>query len=141
MSEYSQNRKVNRILDANLNRAKEGLRVCEEVARFVLDNPKLTSRLKAARHKIDRLARSLASSPELLKMRKSLSDVGRNNSAGELKRENVDDIFRANIQRCKESMRVLEEFSKLSDLKAALKFKALRYEIYDIEKVIFKNLS
>jgi len=38
--------KVGRIIDANLNRVKEGLRVCEEITRFILDNHKFTLNLK-----------------------------------------------------------------------------------------------
>ncbi len=126
--------KINRIIDANINRAKEGLRVCEEIVRFILNSRELTSGLKRVRHKISLLAGSLASQDKLLKERASLKDVGRGIRACELKRESLRDIFSANIQRVKESIRVLEEFSKLINIKAALGFKAIRYEIYEIEK-------
>ncbi|MCX5693910.1 MAG: thiamine-phosphate pyrophosphorylase [Candidatus Omnitrophica bacterium] len=113
LSETSQNNNVGRVIDANLNRAKEGLRVCEEVARFILDDYKFTAQFKAARHKIDNLA----------------------------KRGNCKDIFWANIQRIKESLRVLEEFSKLINARAALGLKQLRYKTYEIEKESFKKIS
>ena len=41
-----------RIIDANANRAREGLRVLEEHARFVLADALLTERVKACRHRL-----------------------------------------------------------------------------------------
>lgn len=128
--------KINRVIDANINRAKEGLRVCEEIARFILDNRQLTSNLKIIRHDLTSLSTSLVSRDELLKERSSIKDVGRFIKGNELKRNGLNDIFFANIQRVKESVRVLEEFSKLINLKAALGFKSIRYKIYEIERKI-----
>ena len=130
-----------RVIDANLNRVKEGLRVCEEVMRFILDNHKFTSLLKKIRHEVDILSRKIYSTSVLLATRKSQSDVGRFNFQGELKRSDCKDIFWANLQRVKESLRVLEEFSKLVNIKAAKGFKQLRYDIYEIEKESFKKIS
>lgn len=130
-----------RIIDANLNRVKEGLRVCEEITRFILDNHKFTAQLKESRHKIDHLARKIYAPAKLLNQRRVQTDAGRCNSCGELKRSNCKDIFWANIQRVKESLRVLEEFSKLVDIRAALGFKQLRYKVYEIEKASFKKIS
>lgn len=127
---------VNRVIDANINRAKEGLRVCEEVARFILDNRQLTSKLKTIRHSLTSLSQSLVSRDELLKERSSVKDVGRSIKANELKRDGLGDIFYANLQRVKESIRVLEEFSKLINIKAALGFKDIRYKIYEIERKV-----
>ena len=128
--------KINRVIDANINRAKEGLRVCEEIARFILDNQQLTSGLKMIRHNLTSLSASLVSRTELLKERSSIKDVGRFIKANELKRGGLEDIFFANIQRVKESIRVLEEFSKLINIKAALGFKNIRYKIYEIERKV-----
>jgi len=132
---------IYRIIDANLNRVKEGLRVCEEVTRFILDEYRLTARFKQIRHKIDSLSSKVYSPAKLLSQRKAQADVGRFNSHGELKRDNCKDIFWANLQRTKESLRVLEEFSKLVDNAVALGFKQLRYKIYEIENEAFKKIS
>ena len=132
---------IGRIIDANLNRTKEGLRVCEEITRFILDNHKFTALLKEIRHKIDSLGRKIYPPVKLLKVRSARTDVGRLNSCGETKRDNCKDIFWANIQRVKESLRVLEEFSKLVDVQAALGFKQLRYKVYEIEKESFKKIE
>lgn len=141
MPRTSRENNIYRIIDANLNRVKEGLRVCEEITRFILDNRKFTALFKKIRHQIDTLARKIYPASLLLGERKSNSDVGRFNSYGELKRSNCKDIFWANIQRIKESLRVLEEFSKLVDAKSATGFKQLRYKVYEIEKESFKKIS
>ncbi|MBU0548293.1 MAG: thiamine-phosphate pyrophosphorylase [Candidatus Omnitrophica bacterium] len=132
---------IHRIIDANLNRAKEGLRVCEEITRFILDNHKLTLSFKKTRHGIDGIIKKTYPASVLFKERNSNGDVGRLNSRDELKRDSCKDIFWANIQRVKESLRVLEEFSKLVDAEAALCFKQLRYKVYEIEKDSFKKIS
>lgn len=129
------------MIDANINRAKEGLRVCEDLCRFVLDDKALTSGLKRIRHGIDSLTRGICRDPRLCEQRDSLKDVGlkvRNKS--EFVRKDLADVFRANLQRVKESIRVLEEFSKLDDVKLALGFRNLRYAIYDLEKKAAKKL-
>jgi len=133
--------KINRILDANINRIKEGLRVSEEIARFILDDPGLTRELKRARHSINRAVECLPGSKRLLLERDSEKDVGKEIYAGELKRKGISDIFFANMQRSKESLRVLEEFSKLLDKKAAVSFKKIRYALYEIEKRAAKKVA
>ncbi|MDD5660498.1 MAG: thiamine-phosphate pyrophosphorylase [Candidatus Omnitrophica bacterium] len=137
----SRDNNIYRIIDANLNRAKEGLRVCEEITRFILDDYKLTALFKELRHKVDNKSRKIYPAWKLISRRNSGSDVGKLNYRGELSRRNYRDIFFANIQRVKESLRVLEEFSKLADSRGALGFKQLRYKVYEIEKYSFKKVS
>ena len=132
---------VNRIIDANINRAKEGLRVCEEISRFILNSRDLTSQLKDTRHRIDLIFKQLPKKILLLEQRKSTSDVGRCLYNNELKRKNCQDIFFANIQRVKESVRVLEEFSKLININIAIEFKKIRYDIYETEKRFAKKAT
>ena len=135
-------RGINRIFDANINRIKEGLRVCEEITRFLICSISLTAGYKRIRHKINTLTGELASSKELFKERQSLTDTGRNiKLSSELKRKNPADIFLANMQRVKESVRVLEEFSKLKDTRVSLGFKRIRYQIYELEKKTSKRLA
>ena len=132
---------INRIIDANINRAKEGLRVCEEITRFILNSRDLTSQLKNIRHRIDLIFKHLPKNIILLEQRKSSSDVGRCLYNNELKRKNYQDIFFANIQRVKESVRVLEEFSKLINVNIAIEFKKIRYDIYETEKRFAKKAT
>lgn len=141
MPKYSKTKAINRIIDANINRAKEGLRVCEEITRFVLNSHGLTSEFKTIRHKIDGIIKVIPAYKDLLKTRESFSDVGKNIYINELKRKGVKDIFFANIQRVKESIRVLEEFAKLKNANLAIAFKKIRYNIYEIEKKAVKRIS
>jgi len=132
---------IHRIIDANLNRVKEGLRVCEEFTRFILNDRSLTAQFKLYRHEIEAISKKNYSFSMLLSERQALADVGRKNYRGELNRGNFRDIFWANIQRVKESLRVLEECAKLEKKAAALRFKRLRYKVYEIEKKSFKKIS
>lgn len=141
MQSYSKSKKFYRIIDANINRAKEGLRVCEEITRFILDDRHLTSELKKIRHEIGAISKKLpASFLDLLEVRSSRKDVGRDIYINELKRKNLPDIFFANIQRVKESIRVLEEFAKLANKSIAIEYKTIRYDIYEIEKKAAKKI-
>lgn len=122
-----------RILDTNLNRCKEGLRVVEDTCRFILCDDILYKKIRKARH----LASKYLSDKyeELLNARNSIKDSGR--KAKEQSRENLRNIVIANFKRAEESLRVLEEYSKIIDFDIALKYKALRYEVYTIEKRMF----
>ncbi|MBI4981670.1 MAG: thiamine-phosphate pyrophosphorylase [Candidatus Omnitrophica bacterium] len=141
MVNYTSSNNINRIIDANINRAKEGLRVCEEITRFILNDGILTSTLKETRHEISAVANKCFLTKELVEARESQFDSGRNIQANELERKDLPDIFFANIQRVKESIRVLEEFSKLLSKKSALKFKNIRYNIYEIEKKALRKIE
>jgi len=110
--------------------------VCEEIARFVLDNQRLTAELKTLRHRIDTAIKKMPSRMALMQSRDSLRDVGKSLEANGLKRNGLADILFANLQRVKESIRVLEEFSKLKNIRAAAEFKKIRYRIYVVEKNI-----
>ena len=129
--------KVLRVIDANLNRAKEALRVCEDVTRFFFDNKKLTRNYKVLRHDLTDATTSLSENHrKMIAARNILNDVGVSSTKSELKRRNIKDIFFANTQRAKESVRVLEEFTKLLSPKAAQGFKKARYKIYELEREI-----
>jgi thiamine-phosphate pyrophosphorylase len=128
-------RGVNRILDANINRLKEGLRVCEEVCRFVLEDTELTAAFKRLRHEADMLSSRLNRMEALIGSRSTGTDVGTTITApGEFSRGSLEDVLYANIQRVKESLRVLEEFSKLKNCGTAAGFQKARYRVYEIEK-------
>jgi len=135
-------KEIFRIIDANFNRSREGLRVCEEVTRFIWNSSSLTRDLKAARHTItDILKGTPASSKILFETRDVISDVGRKERRkSEMGRLDYSDIFSANIERAKESLRVLEEFFKLIDKNSSAKFTKLRFKVYEIEKKALSHL-
>lgn len=131
--------KIFRVIDANFNRAKEGLRVCEDVARFVLDEEKNARDYKDVRHALSEACLKVIKS-QGIGARSIETDVGRATTPAELKRKSVNDIFYANSQRAKESVRVLEEFLKLVDAREALRVKKIRYQIYALERKVFEKL-
>ncbi len=134
-------KKINRLIDVNLNRAKEALRVCEEIARFVIEEPELSMSYKKLRHRITQISSTLnLDLKTLLNSRNIKADVGKKSIISELRRVDVVDIFFANTQRLKESVRVLEEFSKVINKTAAVKFKTLRFKVYALEKKTSKVL-
>lgn len=132
-------KKLYRILDANFNRAKEGLRVCEDTCRFFCNDRSLTKRYKNVRHQLTDIAESLGIL-RALDARDIDGDVGKRSTATELKRRTVADIFYANSQRVKESVRVLEEFAKLADRRPAGGLKKVRYRIYALEKAMARKI-
>ncbi len=125
-----------RILDANTNRLKEGLRVIEDIARFVKEDKKIMGEIKKARHNIDSYIKAI--SPDYKKQinfRESKQDIGKKTyTESEFKRKNLQEILISNFKRVQESLRVLEEISKIKDVKTAEKFKQLRFKIYELEK-------
>ena len=127
--------KLLRIIDANLNRAQEGLRVCEDITRFILNEKGLTRYFKTIRQDVGTLAKKIYTGKALLlRSRNVKRDIGKKTTYREGKRSSIEDVFRANIQRAKESLRVLEEISKLLNKKISQDFKRIRFKVYEIEK-------
>lgn len=137
------NKTVLRIIDANFNRSREGLRVCEEMARFILNSPAITKELKSVRHSVSAIVKDVSADSQALYLsRDSERDVGRaSRMKSEMARPRLADIFTANMERVKESLRVLEEFFKMTDKKASIKCSALRFKVYDIEKKAVKRIE
>ncbi|MBU0672443.1 MAG: thiamine-phosphate pyrophosphorylase [Candidatus Margulisbacteria bacterium] len=130
--------KVERIIDANINRAVEGLRVMEEVARFVVEAKKMTEQLKKMRSRVRKLAKQFAG----IKQRKALTDVGNKlYTKSEKKRKTIKDVVVANAKRVQEALRVLEEFSKLIKPSLGKSFKTIRFKVYDLEQKIYQALT
>ena len=134
--------KIYRIIDANLNRSREGLRVCEEIVRFGLENSQLNEELRRLRHKITEAAKSLPMSmEELLACRDSESDVGNRPLGNNIEKTNYREIFISNMQRVKEALRVLEEFSTAVDRGVGENFRRMRFQVYTLEKNIVERFS
>ena len=118
-----------RVIDANLNRLKEGVRVIEDIARYINNDRVLASKLKEIRHqsRIDDLQ-------NLLNSRDSINDVLRPTVTSEMNRDSLESIIIANYNRAQESSRVLEEMYKIVDPALSENFKSLRYALYQLEK-------
>ncbi len=132
-----------RILDANANRAREGLRVVEEYARFVLESPALAARSKGLRHEFaDALAYLTAALPggacDLEAARDTPGDVGTDLSTpAEAARPNSLAVARAGMKRLQEALRALEEYAKPVSADAGARFERVRYAAYALEPVLF----
>ena len=131
MAAKKRNIKYLRVIDANLNRAREGLRVIEDTARFITGNNKAFEELRKARHTLDKITRNIY--PELLSQRDSRADAGRAIKE-ENTRKGMKSLLSANFRRIEESLRVLEEYAKIISRGAAPVFKRLRFKMYTLEK-------
>jgi thiamine-phosphate pyrophosphorylase len=129
-----------RILDANLNRAREGLRVLEDFARFLADNHDVSLQLKSMRHDLVAAEKQLFADAaigmaERLQFRDTEGDVGTSQMTdGEQQRSALADVVIANARRVEESLRSLEEFGKLVSAPFSAAMKSLRYDAYTVEK-------
>lgn len=127
-----------RVIDANSNRAREGLRVLEDVARFVLDDRTLCEHAKILRHELvaaGRLLEQQGDASPTLQARDTASDVGTElTTAGELSRRTLLDVVKANCHRAQESLRCLEEFGKLLSPEYSGAIRQLRYQSYILEQ-------
>ena len=122
--------KILRIVDANLNRCREGLRVLEDTARFLWNEEKRFLEFRKFRHQVDALTRDWYKF--LVESRSSLDDAGR--TIKEEKRADTDAIVFANFRRCEVSLRVLEEYGKIFSSTWSQNFKAIRFALYTLEK-------
>jgi len=120
---------VYRILDANLDRAREGLRIIEEWCRFGLNSAPMANECKQMRQE-------LASwhSKELREWRDTPGDPGTDlTHPGEEQRSSVHQLLQANLCRVEEALRVLEEYGKLYKPEMGAACKQMRYRVYTIE--------
>lgn len=124
-----------RIIDANANRVREGLRVVEEYARFRCNDGALTATLKDLRHEVSHLLSAPAVADALVAARDAPRDVGADSATpSEQERSDMDAVVRANLKRVQEGLRVLEEYGKLLDPATGAAFKHLRFDAYQLEQ-------
>ncbi|MDR1122852.1 MAG: hypothetical protein LBL02_02375 [Endomicrobium sp.] len=124
---------VFRIIDANLNRCREGLRVVEDSLRFIFDDKILYKNIRSVRHGVDKILRNKYG--ELIKKRDSVEDSGRQILETTAKKLPV--VIIANFKRVEESLRVLEEYSKVFAPETSIDFKKQRYLTYTTEKKVY----
>jgi thiamine-phosphate pyrophosphorylase len=125
---------IERLIDANLDRAREGLRVMEEWARFALERPDLVWRCKDLRQQLGQLhderykfARDAAGDPATGLAHPA--QVGRPDGPA---------VVAANAARVQEALRVLEEFGRLVDGDLAEAAATCRYNLYDLEVALLR---
>ncbi|HPF37332.1 MAG TPA: thiamine phosphate synthase [Phycisphaerae bacterium] len=131
------NEPILRILDANFNRAREGLRVLEEYARFVLNDSRASGAIKRARHALSQVSEGLDRN-ERLASRDTPGDVGtRITTTSETTREGAESVAQAATARVSEALRCIEEYGKLVSSELAAQVERLRYDLYSIEQDVF----
>jgi len=130
-----------RIIDANLNRAKEGLRTCEDIARFTIKMPSVLRTAAALRHDVGRIfLKGRLKRDRLLAARAVDNDPGREYRLGP-GRKRLTDVFLANSQRVKEALRVLEEITKIFDASVSTRLQKARFRFYDWEQKTARRLK
>lgn len=137
-----------RMIDANLNRSSEGLRVLEDVARFLLNDAEMCQRLRTLRHDLARETKSL--NVGLLSQRDAGHDVGHLSSREmeiNMKTTSLQDLLdlvTANARRVEESLRVVEELAKLPEISSVLNsasFEQARFDLYTLERDLISRIS
>jgi thiamine-phosphate pyrophosphorylase len=124
--------RVLRILDANLDRAREGLRILEDWCRFGLNHHELTEKLKHLRQSLAQWHTS-----DLRAARDTPGDTGTSiTHPQERIRSNVTQVLQANFCRVEEALRSLEEFGKIYRPEMADACKQFRYQVYTLESTV-----
>lgn len=133
-------RRILRTIDANINRISEGLRVLEDISRFIVEDMNSSQQLKSIRHGLSKSVGEF--SLNLLKNRDAEGDIGAKFDLT-TDHQNLTSVARANSKRVEEGLRVLEELAKLPEFKSVLsasKLKESRYLVYSIEKTLIEQL-
>ncbi|WP_104689407.1 thiamine-phosphate pyrophosphorylase [Helicobacter felis] len=128
-------RTFERLIDANLNRFKEGVRVVEDVFRYLYDQPSLALQLKHLRHSATDIVAQHLALHTLYAHRDSVCDVLQDSDTLAKEGDPILSMLQANFKRAQESARVLEECFKYAyPLQPPPTFKTLRYQLYVLEK-------
>jgi len=118
-----------RILDTNLDRAREGMRIVEEWCRFGLNDESTTAQLKHLRQSVARWH-----SADIRAARDTPGDTGTTlTHPQESVRSNLGDVLQVNLVRTQEALRVLEEYGKLYSAEMAAECKQMRYQLYTLD--------
>lgn len=131
-----------RIIDANANRAREALRVMEDVARFALDDAALTEPIKHLRHDLAAALDAIPGSRHFILQRDTPGDIGTSISTeSEGRRTDLHAVASASAKRLTEALRSIEESSKTIDPRVSTSFESLRYRAYDYERTLILALQ
>lgn len=121
------------VMDANLNRALEGIRVCEDIFRFIFQSS-MSSEFKEMRHSLLTAALEIFGNSLTVSRNVSLDSQKFIDTESENMRTGYEDLFSANIRRACEAVRVMEEFSKTIPSQAGNPFQNIRFSLYDLEQ-------
>ncbi|HPP66371.1 MAG TPA: hypothetical protein PKX05_00470, partial [bacterium] len=120
-----------RIIDANFNRVREGLRVIEDILRFSSSGNNFQAQLREIRHLFTFSYIKYFGSIPITK-RNILEDIGKNNPPYRAKTSK--EIVLRNFLRIEEGIRSIEECSAVVCPQSTHIWQELRFKIYAIEK-------
>ncbi len=130
-----------RLVDANLNRATEGLRVLEDLARFVLDEVEICAAYKTLRHQLTFEVDAITG-PERYRARDVDGDVGTEvTTVTEGVRTDLSAIAKAAASRLEQSLRCLEECAKLASSTIGARIEQIRYQAYQVNAQLLLMLE
>jgi thiamine-phosphate pyrophosphorylase len=124
-----------RILDVNLNRLDESLKLIEDITRFHIERKEALSQTRKIRRDFLHLKCSLPLSA-IIGSRQSHKDPGRKKKFDITSKRSYTDLLLANLSRAKESSRTIEEVLKTIEPRLSNSAKNIRFQIYDLEKDI-----
>tara|TARA_B100000963_G_C22529664_1_gene626995 strand:- start:89 stop:1141 length:1053 start_codon:yes stop_codon:yes gene_type:complete len=129
--------RIAQIIDANLDRAREGLRVLEEWARYGLGRVDIVKKLKDFRQILG---------SHHLNSYKNARNYTKDRCNGlihpeQFKRMHPENIINSNSSRIQEALRVLEEFSRNNNNELSKAASMIRYEIYSLEIELMNSKS
>ena len=128
--------RISQIIDANLDRAREGLRVLEDWARFGLGREDYVIKIKNFRQILGK------NHLEIYKKSRNFTDDQCKGLSHEeqIKRKTPLHTVSSNSARVQEALRVIEEYSRGHNQKLSKISSDIRYEIYTLE-IDLLNLS
>lgn len=128
-----------RIIDANFNRAREGLRVVEDGIRFYYNlDRSLIKKIKDIRHSLSITVDKYFGLFKIKKGRDTAGDKGKNLDTRT--KEDITGLIERNLMRVSEALRVMEEYSRTFLPSASAAFHNLRFKLYEIEKELILSL-
>lgn len=135
-------KKLYRILDVNVNRASEGIRVIEDLFRFYFEDEGITEECRIMRHTLRKSMKEL--DKYLIESRDARGDIGlavsqkvKNDSKDSLKQ-----LLVSNFKRVQEAVRCIEELLKvLGNYEKSKLMETIRHQSYSLEKDISNYLE
>ncbi|MCM8804203.1 MAG: thiamine phosphate synthase [Candidatus Omnitrophica bacterium] len=131
-------KEIFKIIDANFNRTREGLRVIEEALRFIYKDERVLKEIRNIRHNFSKKILEFFPSEKLKISRDIREDKGKD--LNRIEKVDLKKLVETNFLRIEESLRTLEEYSKVVKPEVSIFFHDIRFKIYEIEKYLINRL-
>ncbi|MCW8133298.1 MAG: thiamine phosphate synthase [Planctomycetota bacterium] len=132
---------LSRILDANANRAREGIRTAEDFIRFEIQEPRWSRRLKELRHRVTEHLTEGGLHEALVAARNVETDSGKPDGTSDAQpkarvehREDGKAVAQRGLKRAQEALRVLEEYLRGPAHDTSRALAKVRFELYEAEQ-------